>query len=128
MTEYTARVKVVNGKAKLKYQNFFSENLYNIRVSVIALYSKFRQLTPIIVTCNGSLQQIRDPIYNVLAMTTFLELGETVQFSTAIDMPMVICPTTLQFRILNEEDQLVDNFEGALLVKLAGKFKQNVLI
>lgn len=129
MTEFSAKVKITEGKGTLCYQDFFRENLNEIRITCPAVYAHKYHRGCMFISCNGSIIKFRaSTIYNTLAMFDASRGRGTKYFPFCLEMPLTICPKELQFRILNEDGEIVRDFEGYLLVKIYGRYKKNEFI
>lgn len=129
MVDVCAKVKIKGGKGFLHYQDFFKEDLNDIRISCIALYSDINVIKMITISCNGSVLKFRSPpVYNVIGMASLMPKHKTTYMPECLELPLTITPKELQFRILNEEDKTKEDFDGYLLIKLSGRFKKNQFV
>lgn len=126
--DFVAKVKMSQGKGELTYQQYVTENLFEVQLSCHSIYSEKAYPHPLFLVCNGSLVNITKPVKNVLAMVNFSEPNTVRHLCDGLRVPLTIFPPKLEFTLLSDQDLPVSDFKGFLIIELSSNYRRNKYI
>lgn len=128
MNDWSTKVKITNGIGNLDYQHFVSEDLIVAKISAHAVYSSTAYEMPLFLVTNGSLINVAKSQHNVLAMINFSQPHQIRYLCDGLQVPLTITPLKLQFRMVDQDNNLVKSFNGYVLIELSVNYQKNSYI